>query len=171
MQFDSYLDRILSVIHKTQNWVFAGIAIPFVTKLAMDYSIIKATDALGWLENATFLGISGFSFCLLVSKLTAVGGKKIGEWIKNRVPPFGNFTDNQKQFLIKGYKTGEQKIQVGIEIYNKHWFKELEEKNYIKRQSSLTFEKMEAPTSTYHITKNAWKKIEQYVKNHDPQNR
>ena len=168
MQFDYYLARILSVIHKTQIWVFAGIAIPIVTKLATDYYGIKATGALVWLENPIFLGISGFSFCLLVSKLTATGAQRIGEWIKNRVPPFRKLADNQKQFLINGYQTGEQKLKVEREIYKKRWLKELEEKNYIKRHSGRLVEEMEKPTSTYYITKNGWKIIEQYVEIHSP---
>ena len=157
------LDRLIDVIDKIKTWVLAGLAIPFVTKLATDYYAIKATGALVWLENPIFLGISGFSICLLVSKLTAAGAQRIGEWIKNRVPPFEKLADNQKQFLIDGYQTGEQKLKVERKIYKKRWLKELEEKNYIKRHSGRLVEEMDKPTSTYYITKSGYLKIATFL--------
>ena len=161
------LERLIDVIHKIENWVFAGLAAPFISKLVLDFFGIKPMDAaLSVLENQTVLVIGIFSSFALVFKGVHDGRTKLQEWRKYRVPPLKKLTDRQRQYLINLFDFGSYRVRVHRDTSYQQWFRELEEKKYIKlglveRGSSLT----------YYITSKGWKRVEQYVRKSPAQNR
>ena len=159
-----YIDRLIAVIQNIQTWVLAGFALPFIIQLAIDFFNIEVPDALLVLEYPIVLVPGLIALCLLISKWTDAGYKRVRKWQKNRVPPFKELTNNQQQFLNKIYRNNSRRFQVGDAENGRHWFQELKERKYIHLRSS-------GPIAlNYEITLNGWKEIDRYESNRDATN-
>ena len=163
------LERLIDVIHKIENWVFAGFAAPFILKLVLDFFGFKPTDAVSVvLENQIVLGIGIFASSTLVFK---VGNTKLQEWRKYRVPPLAKLTDQQRQYLIGVFNSGSYRDKVHTNTSSQQWFRELKEQGYMEFIHSPITIVGGDPYLPYNMTSKGWKRVEQYVRKSPAQNR
>ena len=159
------IDRLLSVIHKTQTWIFAALALPFVVQLTIEFSGIKVPASLLVLETI-FSVVGIFSLCLLTTKMTFAAATTFKEWWRSRVIPFNRLDELQKQYLISLFRKGTVDFAEEEFTLTKHWFRELEKGNYIIYQAparTISVDDLIYKKYIYRVTTNGWKKIEQYV--------
>ena len=140
----------LTGLQRVPWWVFAGIAFGMACLRILGHSGI-------WIDGPGII-----AFCLLVFLA-------LDHWLerrKNRIRRrFKRLSEEQREFLIRHYKSGSRRIGLLEPASSARWIEELLKWNYIKWISPVI---LVPATYTYYITEQGWQEIKRSFPNIKP---